>query len=104
MRKYETLLLLSPELAEENRQEILDTLSGVLDREAGKLLETDQWGMRELAYPVRKQTRGFYVRLEFVCQPKTVAEFERIIRITDGIWKFVTVQLDDSVAEAEEAA
>ena len=104
MRKYETLLLLSPELAEENRQEILDTLSGVLDREAGKLLETDQWGMRELAYPVRKQTRGFYVRLEFVCQPKTVAEFERIIRIADGIWKFVTVQLDDSVAEAEEAA
>ncbi len=103
MRKYETLLLLSPELAEENRQEILDTLSGVLDREAGKLLETDQWGMRELAYPVRKQTRGFYVRLEFVCQPKTVAEFERIIRITDGIWKFVTVQLDDAVAEEEAA-
>jgi small subunit ribosomal protein S6 len=107
MRKYETLVLLSPELAEENRQEILDNLSKTLDKASGKLLTVDQWGMRELAYPVRKQTRGFYVRFEYLAPGAAVAELERIIRITDGVWKFVTVQLDDDaevVVAAEEVA
>ncbi|MBG0777889.1 MAG: 30S ribosomal protein S6 [Desulfovibrionaceae bacterium] len=103
MRKYETLLLLSPELSGEERTAILDTLSGVLDRVEGTDRVVDEWGMRDLAYPVRKQMRGYYVRLEYVCANAGVAELERIIRITDGIYKFLTVQLADET-QAEEVA
>ncbi|QLA16352.1 30S ribosomal protein S6 [Desulfolutivibrio sulfoxidireducens] len=98
MRKYETLLLFSPELASENLQEILETLKGVIEREQGSGLTLDDWGMRDLAYMVRKQTRGHYVRLEYALPPAGVAELERIVRITDGILKFVTVKLADKVA------
>ena len=90
---YETLVLLSPELAEENRKEILDNLTGIVDREGGKMVETDDWGVRQLAYPVEKQTRGYYVRLVFEAPGPLVAELERNIRITDGIFKFMTVKL-----------
>jgi small subunit ribosomal protein S6 len=90
---YETLVLLSPELAEENRKEILENLTGIVDREGGKMVETDDWGMRQLAYPVEKQTRGYYVRLVFEAPGPLVAELERNIRITDGIYKFMTVKL-----------
>ncbi len=92
--KYETLLLLSPELADENRQEILDNLSGVIARQNGRMLEVDDWGLKDLAYPVKKQFRGHYVRLEYVGPGETVAELERNIRIADGIFKFLTVKLD----------
>ena len=90
---YETLVLLSPELAEDNRKEILATLTGIVDREGGKMVETDDWGVRQLAYPVQKQTRGYYVRLVFEAPGALVAELERNIRIIDGIFKFMTVKL-----------
>lgn len=90
---YETLVLLSPELAEENRTEILTNLTGIVEREGGNMVETDDWGMRQLAYPVEKQTRGYYVRLVYDAPGALVAELERNIRITDGIFKFMTVKL-----------
>lgn len=92
MASYETLLLLSPELGEENRKEIVEKVTGVIASQGGELTETDEWGMRSLAYPVRKQTRGYYVRLVFDAPGALIAEMERIIRITDGIFKFITVK------------
>ncbi|MCA1946136.1 MAG: 30S ribosomal protein S6 [Desulfovibrio sp.] len=100
MRKYENLLLFSPELGMDELTPIVENLKGVLERQGGTLIAIDDWGMKELAYPVRKFFRGHYVRLEFNAPAAAIAELERIIRITDGIMKFVTVKLD----EHEEAA
>ena len=99
MRKFETLLLLSPELSTEARATLLDGLKGVIEREGGKVLVEDAWGMRDLAYPVKKQMRGFYFRLEYAGPGALVAELERNIRIAEGIFKFVTVKLADAVEE-----
>jgi len=101
MRKYETLLLFSPELTVENRKEILENLAAVVAREQGQTLVLDDWGSRELAYPVQKLTRGHYVRLEYAGVGPLVAEMERNIRITEGILKFVTVKLDDNFQPEE---
>lgn len=98
MRKFETLLLLSPELSAESREGILAALTGIIEREGGKPVEVDQWGMRDLAYPVHKLMRGFYVRLVYEAPAALVAELERNIRITDGIFKFITVKLADEAA------
>ena len=92
MRKFETLLLLSPELAADAREALLGTFTGVIERAGGRFT-ADHWGMRDLAYPVRKQMRGYFVRLEYVAPGDTVAELERIIRISDGAFKFLTVNM-----------
>lgn len=99
MRKFETLVLLSPELSTENREGIINGLVAIVEREQGKMIEVDNWGMRDLAYPVRKQMRGNYVRLVYAAPANLVAELERNIRITDGIFKFVTVKLADAAEE-----
>ena len=100
MRKFETLLLLSPELSAENREGIVNTLTAVIEREKGTMEEVDNWGMRDLAYPVRKLMRGYYVRLVYQGPAPLVAELERNVRITDGIFKFVTVKLAEEVEVA----
>ncbi|OIN99292.1 MAG: 30S ribosomal protein S6 [Desulfovibrionaceae bacterium CG1_02_65_16] len=100
LNHYETLVLMSPELAEENRKEILAALSGVIERDGGQVGLVDDWGIRTLAYPVRKLTRGHYVRLDYTAPGAAVAELERNIRITDGLFKFVTVRLADAEAAA----
>ncbi len=95
LQKYETLLLMSPELGSEARQELLDNVSGIIDRDGGKVLVVDDWGIRDLAYPVQKVMRGYYTRLEFALPGEAVTELERNIRIADGIFKFMTVKLAD---------
>lgn len=99
MRKMETLVLFSPEITAEQRETLLTTLTGVVERENGNMLEVDHWGMRDLAYPVQKQMRGYYVRLEYMAPATLVAELERIIRIQDDIFKFLTIRLDETVEE-----
>jgi small subunit ribosomal protein S6 len=100
MQRYETMLLLSPEYEEEKRNDIFAKLASVIERENGKLIEQDEknWGMKVLAYPVEKQTRGYYTLLTYEGPNALVAELERIIRITDGIFKFLTVKLDGKEA------
>ena len=97
--RYETLLLLSPEFGAEQRQEIVATLTGIIERDGGKMVVVDDWGAKNLAYPVRKFTRGYYIRLEFETDGKNIAELERNIRINEDIFKFVTVRL---AVESEE--
>lgn len=105
MRLFETLLLFSPELSGDNREGLLKGIIGIIEREGGKIETVDQWGMRDLAYPVRKQMRGYYVLLTYQAPPQLIAELERNLRITEGLFKFLTVKLDDKPApKAEEAA
>ena len=59
MRKFETLLLLSPELSADTREGPIAALTAIIEREKGVMVEVDNWGMRDLAYPVRKLMRGF---------------------------------------------
>lgn len=107
MRKYETLLLLSPELNTEERKTVLDLVDQIMTRDGGDMLKVDEWGMRDLAYPVRKQMRGYYVRFEYLAPGELIGELERNLRITDGVYKFVTVMLEEepegAAAETPEA-
>ena len=101
MRKFETLLLLSPELSTEARTALIGGFKAVIEREGGKLLQEDSWGMRDLAYLVNKQMRGWYVRLEYAAPGALVAELERNIRIkaAEGVFKFLSVKLADEIEE-----
>lgn len=103
MREFETLLLLSPELSAENRDGLLTGFCSVIQRDGGKVIDVEHWGMRDLAYPVNKQMRGYYARLVYAGPPELVAELERNIRIADGVYKFLTVRLNEDAAKEDAA-
>ena len=100
MARYEELLLLSPELGIDECRDIVDNLSAVVVREGGNVLKIDDWGVKDTAYPVRKFNRGRFIRMEMDMPGKIVAELERNVRITDGIFKFITVKLAETTEEA----
>jgi small subunit ribosomal protein S6 len=102
MRKYETMILLSPELGSEERSSIIEALTRIIQNQDGQLIEVDEWGGRELAYPVKNMTRGYYYVINYAAPGAAVAELERNIRITEGIFKFVTV-LRETDYQAQEA-
>jgi len=100
LRHYETLILFSPDLNSEERQNILEEVSKVIRGESGQDPLLDDWGMRQLAYPVRKYTRGHYVRVEFASDGGIIPEMERKLRIYEGVLKFLTVKLSDEYKAA----
>ena len=96
IRRYETILLFDIDSGEEARNAFISKSKSLFEQYKGELLEQDEWGVRKLAYEVRKKTRGYYVRLEYFSETELVAEYERIIRLEDSVMKYITVMIDES--------
>ncbi len=94
MRRYETILIINPDLAENDRESLLNRVKEIIPQQEGVLIQEDIWGIRKLAYEIKKKPRGYYVREDYCGTGKVVDELERFCRIDDRVMKFLTVQLD----------
>jgi small subunit ribosomal protein S6 len=97
MRRYETIVIAHPSLSQEDRQPFLDKLADLIPEPQGLLIKFDQWGQRRLAYEIKKQSRGFYVLIEYCGDGALVKELERNIRLDDRALKYMTVCIDQEV-------
>ena len=109
MRRYETIVIVDPDLSEEDRKALFTRIGEIISQNAGVLIAEDPWGTKKLAYEIKKKTRGFYSRFDFCGMGPLVDELERQFRIDDRIMKFLTVLLNPEAdvekikAEAEAA-
>lgn len=90
--KYDLNLILDPGLSEAQIQTEKDAVQTQLDRATGTLLELDEWGLRRLAYPIRKGSEGYYLiyRLELpLDKPKTL---EAALRQRDNVMRVLVVK------------
>ncbi len=91
MRRYETLMVLHPELPEAQTRETIDRAKRLIEEMGGQVQQMQEWGMRELAYPIRKLSRGYYVLAEYTASADVVKELERTLKIADEILRFISV-------------
>jgi small subunit ribosomal protein S6 len=105
MQKYETAILFDPELPEERRKEFLAKVEGVISRFQGEVLKQDDWGIRKLAYPIRKKSNAYYTFLVYSGERGVVEEVERNIKIFEGVLRHLTsrVEIETKVAPPAEA-
>ena len=94
MRRYETIIILDPDLPEEQKQPFFDRLNELIPKEGGFFILMDDWKIKQLAYEIRKKARGHYIRLEYCGKGVLVNEIERFCRIDDRVLKFMTVLLE----------
>ncbi len=92
MNHYETLFVVKPTLTDEEIKSQIEKVKAVLEKEGAELVATDDMGMRRLAYPVQKNTRGYYTVLLFNAKGDTIVELERNLRINEEVIKFLTVK------------
>jgi small subunit ribosomal protein S6 len=95
MHRYETLFVLHPELPEAQVRETIDRVKRLIESMDGQLSETQDWGMRDLAYPIRKQPRGTYILLQYTARPEVVKEIERTMKLADEILRFISVRVQE---------
>ena len=93
MRPYETMVVVS-NTADEESAALIKRLETVVESEGGKLDTTHDWGMRKLAYPIRRQADGRYYLMEYQAEPAAVHELERTMRITESVLRYISVQQD----------
>jgi len=94
MRRYETFIIIDPDLSDEERSPIFEKVKDLIKQEECLLVTLDEWGSRRLAYEIKKKSRGYYVRLDYCGTGKFVNEMERFFRIDDRVMKYMTVLLD----------
>lgn len=103
MRRYEQVYILRPSMSEDEITTLIESTNTIILKEQGTIIQLDKWGMRKLAYPIKKETQGFYVFCDFAGTPKAVAEIERKFRIDDTVLKYLSVKISDAI-DAEEIA
>jgi small subunit ribosomal protein S6 len=96
MRRYETFIILDPDLSVEQRLPVIERVKDILSQMGGFLIRIDEWGSRKLAYTVAKKERGYYVRFDFGGTGQLVNEMERFFRIDERVLKHMSVLLDPS--------
>jgi len=95
MHRYETLFILHPELPEAQVRETNDRVRRLIESQGGQVAEMQDWGMRDLAYLIQKQSRGIYVLVQYSAVPAVVKELERTMKLADEVLRFVSVRLPD---------
>jgi len=93
-RPYEVVYIFDPELVEETINEKLNHFHSLIQVEGASPAETNHWGRRTLAYPIRKRDTGYYVVANFETDPETLPEFERAIKLDDAVIRHLVVLND----------
>lgn len=101
MRRYETLMVLHPELPDAQTRETIDRARRLIEDMGGRVEQIHEWGMRDLAYPIRKFTRGYYVLAEYTATATIVNELERNLKIADELLRFLSVAAPSGGRRAE---
>lgn len=105
MRRYELIFILRPGLGEEEINTVVEYMNQIILNENGTIIDLNKWGMKKLAYTIKKEIQGYYVFCEFAGTPAAVAEIERKFRIDDSVLKYLTIKTADAMtAEDIEAA
>ena len=92
MRTYETMIVLDPEMSEELVDGFVERMKKFLDDRGAEVLKVEEWGLKTLAYEIKKKTKGYYLLLYFKGGAEVTAELERNLRLTEDVLRYLTIK------------
>lgn len=95
MTLYETMFILHPDRGGAVK-DYIERFKKVVEEQGGTVVHLEEWGLRDLAYRVQKQMKGYYTLLQYRSSGRAVEELERTMRLTDGVLRYLTVCVDES--------
>jgi len=96
MRRYETIFIVKSSTGEDEITAIIDKVESIITGDGGTVLTVDKWGLKKLAYLIKKEAQGYYGYIDYAAVPSAVAEIERVFKIDDRLLKYMTLKLADS--------
>ena len=102
IKQYETVFIATPVLSEAQMKEAGKKYTDYIVAKGGEIVYEEDWGLKQLAYPIQKKTTGFYYMIEFKADTQVIARLETQYRRDERIMRFLTFAMDKhAVAYAE---
>ena len=95
MKAYELLFFVAPTINDETRAGVMKRIETTIVSAEGQIDNVDNWGKRKLAYEINGLTDGDYTLIDFHADPQSIAELERVLRITDAVERHMIVARPD---------
>ena len=92
MRRYEIMYIIRPTVLEDDRKVLIEELNTIFTSRGAEVTNVNEWGMKDLAYEIEHHKKGYYVWLLVDATPEAVAEFNRVVRITEEVIRFIVVK------------
>ena len=92
MRKYELMYIIRPDLDQDATKEVVEKFQNLIANNGGEIEKADEMGKKRLAYEIEGYHDGYYVLVNYQGEPALVAELERVLRITDGVIRYLNVK------------
>jgi small subunit ribosomal protein S6 len=99
-RRYESMIVFRADLQETGTKEQIERVRKLIEGNGGEIGGIHEWGLRELAYEIEKERRGYYVLVEYTGTAATVAELERNLKLSDAVLRFVSVRQEKDTPPA----
>ena len=100
--KYETVFILTPVLSDAQMKEAVEKFAKTLTDNGATIANTEEWGLRKLAYPNQKKSTGFYCFIEFEGDPTLVKKLDTAFRRDERVIRFLVFRQDKYAAEYAE--
>lgn len=91
---YESVFIARQEVSASQVDSIADTFGELIDKHGGRVTRREYWGLKNLAYRIKKNRKGHYVLLNIDAPPAVVQEYERSMRFHEDILRYLTVRTD----------
>ena len=102
LKQYETVFIATPVLSEAQMKEAVAKYVNLIKSNGGEIVYEEDWGLKQLAYPIQHKTSGFYYLIEFKADPQFINTLEVQYHRDELIIRYITVALDKhAVAYAE---
>lgn len=95
MPYYETVLIARQDVSASHVEQMADEFSEILTQDGATISRREYWGLRNLAFRIRKNRKGHYVLLNYDAKSGAVAEMERVMRFHDDVLRYLTVRAED---------
>jgi len=91
---YEMVVIIRPELADEQLEAAINNISGFITGRGGAVSEINRWGKRNLAYPIKHSISGTYILMKFTLKPAVCKELENTLKISEQVLRHLLIKVE----------
>ncbi|RME34728.1 MAG: 30S ribosomal protein S6 [Thermoflexia bacterium] len=95
MRRYELTYIVHPQMNQAGLEAVIADVKNLIEANGGTVHKVEPWGLRRLAYPIRKVREGYYVLMDIGLNGSRVAEVERGLKLREPIMRYLFVRTDE---------
>ena len=95
MRLYESVFIARQDITSAQVEEMADEFSEIIKSSGGSIKKREYWGLRSLAYRIKKNRKGHYIMFNLETGPEALAEYERVMGLNEDVLRFLNIRIEE---------